>query len=445
MRRLLSLSLTLATWAGAQVVLLPLDSRPATSTLPSEIAALSGQYVSAPSPDLLGDATRGADPEALTRWLAAQSPGTLIISLDALAYGGLVQSRTSELSVEEVLARLQSVRAWYARGEKVYAFITLPREPDAINRARNYEVARRMIEWAREGVFAELHITWDDAKTGSPAPQEGARLRQDAPASVRVYPGADEVLASLAARALAPEGARLSVEYSNASQAARVAQYEGIALTESVRLHAEAAGWSVVPTVEAPILTPFGGRGTRPGATSDLYLYVYNGGDTRAAALRISQLMRSGPVAVADVRSVNLGNFPMWSDLQTLNRPQDMASLAAWGTPGNNIGTALAHAKIYLSEAARESPDFTVRQDALLARQYANDVIFSAKVRAELRRAIPEANLVGPQVSEILTRLAREYFPVRMGRLYLLQEASLPWNRSFEWRFELVPAGQLSD
>ena len=57
--------------------------------------------------------------------------------------------------------------------------------------------------------------TWDDALPGSPAPQEGAALAQDAPANVRVYPGADEVLSMLTARALAPEAATVRVEYSD--------------------------------------------------------------------------------------------------------------------------------------------------------------------------------------------------------------------------------------
>lgn len=446
MRRLLTFLLTLflscALAASAQVVLLPLDSRPATSELPAHIAALSGERVSVTPPELLGNAQRGADPAQLAAWLEQQPRGPLIVSLDALAYGGLVQSRKSEASVEEALSRLEPVRAWHASGQSVYAFITLPREPDATNRARNFAVAEHMVQWAREGVFAELHVTWDDARTGSPSPAEGARLREGAPENVLVYPGADEVLASLAARAIAPGVARLAVEFSNAAGARRVAQYEGIALSDSVRLHAEAAGWTVVPTQDAPILTPFGGTGTRPTEPNDLYLYVYNGGDTRAAALRISQLLRRGPVAVADVRSVNVGTVPMWTDLSTLKRPQDLASLAAWGTPGNNIGTALAHAKVYVGRTSEGGAAFALRQDALLAREYANDVIFSAKLRPALRAAVPETQLASPEVADILARLAQQYFPLQLGQLYVLQDASLPWNRSFEWRFDLAPAGE---
>ncbi len=413
--------------------LIPLDSRPATSTLPAQMAGLLGGPVHLVPADLLGDATRGADPAALIAWLQAQpKDGPLIVALDALAYGGLVQSRSSRDTVETVMGRLQAVRDWQASsGQPVYAFIVLPRHPDAVDRARNLEVARRMIGWAGEGVFKELHVTWDDALPGSPSPAEGAELARTAPANVLVYPGADEVLGSLVARALAPTQAALAVEYSQPAKAGAVIRYEGIPLTESVALHAAAAGWTVLATVAEPVLTPFGGEGTRPAepaaAQGALTLYVYNGGDARAAALRVSQLLRErGAVAVADVDQINSANVRAWADLYTLKRPQDLASLAGWGTPGNNLGTVLAHARLVLAGADPAA------QDALLAREYANDIVYSAHVRAQLRAQIPDAKIPGSDAQAVLTTLAERYFPLQFKSTYSLASATLPWNRSFE-------------
>ena len=409
--------------------LIPLDSRPATSTLPAQMAGLLGGSVHLPPATLLGDATRGADAAALIAWLASQpKDGPLIVALDALAYGGLVQSRSSRDSVETVMARLQAVRDWgAASGQPIYAFIVLPRQPDAVDRARNLEVARRMILWASEGVFRELHVTWDDALPGSPSPAEGAELAKTAPANVLVYPGADEVLGSLLARALSPQPATLAVEYSQPAKADAVIRYEGIPLTSSVSLHAAAAGWQVLPTVPEPVRTPFGGEGSRPAAPADLTLYVYNGGDPRGAALRVSGLLRQrGAVAVADVDQVNSGNVRAWADLYTLRRPQDLASLAAWGTPGNNLGTVLAHAKLALSGAPAAA------QDALLAREYANDVVYSSHLRARLRALMPDAKLPGSDAPALLRTLAQPYFPLEFKSSYTLESATLPWNRSFE-------------
>ncbi len=399
--------------ADAQT-LLPLDSRPATRVLPALIGGLRGDALRVPDAALLGTAARGADPAALGAWLDAQPrTGPLIVSLDALAYGGLVQSRTSSLTAQEALARLEPLRTWTERtGQPVYAFITLPREPDATDRARNLEVVRAVIGWAREGRLKELDVTWDDALPGSPAPQEGAALAKDAPANVRVYPGADEVLSMLTARALAPEAATVRVEYSDPAAAKQVMKYEGIPLTQSAANHAQGSGFQVVD-----------GR-------ADLTLYVFNGGDPRRAALRVSSLLRADKVAVADVAQVNLGNPRFWSDLRTLRQHANLQALAAWGTPGNNLGTALAHAKL----ARGADP---VRQDALLAREFANDVIYSSEVRAQLRRLIPEAQLNTPQAQATLMRLAGGFFPLRIGDTYTLSGAALPWGRSFEWDFTL--------
>lgn len=408
----------LSVQAGAQT-LLPLDSRPATRVLPGLMAGLRGTDGAAgphvPPAELLGNAMQGADPAKLLAWLNAQpTDGPLIVALDALAYGGLVQSRNSPLSVQEALARLEPLHTWKTRtGQEVYAFITLPREPDATNRTRNLEVVRAMIGWARDGVFKELHVTWDDALPGSPAPAEGAELAKDAPANVRIYPGADEVLSMLTARALDTRERTVRVEYSDPQAAQEVIKYEGIPLTQSAVNHAQGSGFKVVAS-----------------GTPDLTLYVFNGGDPRRGAVRVSSLLRRGPVAVADVEKVNLGNPRFWADLTTLRQTANLRSLAAWGTPGNNLGTALAHAKLSFGADP-------IRQDALLAREYANDVIYSSDVRALLRKRIPEDKLNAPGTQAELLKLARTFFPLRVGNEYTLKDAFLPWGRSFEWDFDL--------
>ena len=418
LRPALLLSLLISAQAGAQI-LLPLDSRPATRVLPALIAGLGGDAPHVPPALLLGNAAQEANPALLAAWLGTQpTDGPLIASLDALAYGGLVQSRSSPLTAEQALARLEPLREWHARtGQPVYAFITLPREPDATDRARNLAVVRAMLNWAQAGVFAELHVTWDDALPGSPAPAEGAALAKEAAdrglTNVRVYPGADEVLSMLVARALAPQPTTVRVEYSDAVAATRVIRYEGIPLTQSAANHAAGSGFTV--TQDA----------------ADLTLYVFNGGDPRTAALRVSALLRRGPVAVADVEKVNLGNSRLWADLATLRQHANLRALAAWGTPGNNLGAALAHARMGLNGAD------PLRQDALLAREYANDVIYSTELRAALRRAVPEIDLDTPQGQAELLRLAQGYFPLRLGNEYVLEDAALPWGRSFEWNFDL--------
>lgn len=420
------LALLTALPAAHAQTMIPLDSRPATSRLPAEIARLHGDIKVVP-PELLGTASQGADPARLLEWLRTEGAGAadepLIVSLDALAYGGLVQSRKSTDTVSRVLSRLLPLQAWQREtGRPIYAFITIPRHPDAADRKRNYDVIRLMMRWAAAGTFRELHVAWDDALPGSPAPAEGAKLAafaaEVAPNKVLVYPGADEVLALLGARALSPAPRTLRVVYSDPIKAKDTIRYEGIPLTQSVANHAEAAGFHLAAEGDTPEMT----------------LYVFNGGDARRSALDISALLRAGPVAVADVERVNLGNTHLWTDLHTLRRDANLAALAAWGTPGNNLGSALAHAKLYL-----DRPDPALQQN-LLAREYANDLIYSTHVRAALREAIPEAEMNTPAAQDALMQLAGEYFPLKLGGSWTLGGARLPWGRSFEWDFDLAPA-----
>lgn len=430
MSRIFSLALgagLLLSAAPAQAqTMIPMDSRPATSRLPAAIAGLKSDTLKVVPRELLGTAQQGADPERLLEWLRTEATGAadepLIVALDALAYGGLVQSRGSSDSAARVLGRLLPLREWQREtGRPVYAFITIPRHPDAVDRERNYAVAQLLTRWAAAGTFKELHIAWDDALPGSPAPAEGAKLAQFAaevaPDNVRVYPGADEVLALLSARALSPAPKTLQAVYSEPRLAEEVIKYEGIPLTQSVENHAEAAGF----------------RMAEPGQSADMTVYVFNGGDPRRAALAISALLRRGPVAVVDVEKVNLGNTRLWKDLGTLKRDANLSALAAWGTPGNNLGSALAHAKLTLDGVAPE------RQEALLAREYANDLIYSTRLRSALRAAVPEAEMNTPAAQAKLMELAAEYFPLDLGGRYGLEQVNLPWGRSFEWDFDLSP------
>ena len=132
MTRPFSLLLTLAAGlllgspAAQAQTLIPMDSRPATSRLPATIAALQGDGLKVVPRELLGTAAQGADPARLLEWLRTEGAGAadepLIVSLDALAYGGLVQSRRSTESAARVRSRLLPLQQWQREtGRPIYA------------------------------------------------------------------------------------------------------------------------------------------------------------------------------------------------------------------------------------------------------------------------------------------------------------------------------------
>ena len=66
-------------------------------------------------------------------------------------------------------------------------------------------------------------------------------------------------------------------------------------------------------------------------------------------------------------------------------------------------------------------------------------MIYSAALRAELRRRIPEDRMNTPEAQQALLTLVQNAFPLHMGNSYVVEDPRLPWGRSFEWDFDLQP------
>ncbi len=405
------------------IALIPLDSRPATSSLPVAVGAVGGVRVVTPEANLLGNATRSADANAIRAWVEATQPAEMIVSLDALAYGGLVQSRSSTLTADEAWDRLWPVWLWHL-SMPVSAFVVIPRHPDAVNRERNLNVIRRALDWAEDGTLKHLYVTWDDALSGSPAPQEGETIRRAAEArglnNVLVHPGADEVASTLVSRLILERSRakpRVRVRFSDPAASARIVAYEGQPLLESFRNQARAVGLEPVES----------------GARADLTVFVFNGGNPRNAALEVSRLQDQTPVALVDVEAVNRANTVLVQNLLVSGAFARLASFAAWGTPGNNIGGALAQAALF---AVRGS---SVASSSLLARSFVNDYVYSSLVRSALRQTRTERDFANDDARQaLLERLQTGLNGFRLGAYrFSLEDAFFPWSRSFEIGLQL--------
>jgi Protein of unknown function (DUF4127) len=419
---------------SSAIGLIPLDSRPATSLLPVRIAAVGGLEVVTPPRGLLGTAKVGANLEAIRDWLWTANPRALVVSLDALAYGGLVQSRSSTISSQEAWDRLWMLRLWKVVTKRpIFASITIPRAPDAKDRPRNLEVIRKAIQWVEDGTLERLYVTWDDALPGSPAPAEGAKIASEVEArglkNVLVYPGADEVTGSLISsfalneRQVRP---KVRLEFSDPKARMNIIKYDGLPLEKSAERQANAAGLEVVTD-----------------GSEAFTLYIYNGGDLRAAAVRLSVLQRRAATALVDVANVNKASSPLVNDIVVLERFMKLWAFAAWGTPGNNLGTAFAQAG--LRATMPESPASL----KLLVHQYLNDFVYSSIVRDAIRKRWQESEFGSEQVqADLLERVRALFVSSRLAikDCYQISDAKFPWNRSFEVQIDLeVKTGGAQD
>ena len=249
-----------------KIAYLPLDDRPITYRDPELIARMGGATLVRPPPHWFSNPYRQGEHDLLHAWVEdAAVCDVLIVSIDALGYGGLVASRRSGDAFEDVVERLDSLKRLKARNPdlKILAYNVVMRisrhnsaeeekpywqdvgpqlfrisylehkvqsgqaslaeeteltgllaaVPQAyyddyqLGRARNHRVNQEMLLWLEEGVFDYLIFAQDDTGEYGWNIAEARRLQ----ATIRTrkladraitYPGTDEVGTLLLASAL---------------------------------------------------------------------------------------------------------------------------------------------------------------------------------------------------------------------------------------------------
>jgi len=249
-----------------KIGILPLDERPCNFKFPQYVAKIAGVELRLPPKEILSKKRTPADLKGIDGWLEEEASklDSLIISIDMLTYGGLIASRTSQISTEEAIGRLNKIRDIRQRHKNlaIYAFNIIMRTSNSNNneeekeywkdygmllfqyselthkvrvfnreedklllqqveknipreiiedylkgRERNHKVNLALINLVREGIVDFALLTQDDASPyGFPAMEQKelrAKIRENRVQSkVIIYPGADEVGMILIARAV---------------------------------------------------------------------------------------------------------------------------------------------------------------------------------------------------------------------------------------------------
>ncbi len=96
----------------ATLVLLPMDDRPVNYDYPRYLARLAGFDLRLPPREWLGNPWRDSRHAELVSWLEreARAADALVVSVDTLAYGGLIPSRRSSEPFKRVIERLWVLR-----------------------------------------------------------------------------------------------------------------------------------------------------------------------------------------------------------------------------------------------------------------------------------------------------------------------------------------------
>lgn len=437
--------------AAERILLIPLDSRPAAGHFAQMIGAMSGVEVQIPPLDLLGRFTTPGQPERLIDWLKAQEYGDItavVVSIDMVAFGGLIASRTDQASLEQATQRVKALvdfrktkpnvrfygfsaitrltptatkaaAAWrlqlgrYAEIKERYRQTPTPallqsmrnllakippleiQRYDAV-RERNHELQKTLLRLTAQGAFDYMVFGQDDAQPFGPHIPEAQRLRTlmnqlSIPGRVYFCEGIDQHSNVLISRALLRDRnwiPRIRVVFSDEAGRKRVADYESKTVDESLRDQLFASG-------------------ARPAVGNQEYDYsLYLNVPKRAETPfnhfledLTSEVDQGFPVGVADINIGKDGtaDSELFEALDQNRRLVRLLSYAGWNTAGNTMGTAIPAANVYLL-ARRTDTDPVRRELALrefLLHRIVNDFAYHRYVRPQAYRII-DAN---PQAS----------------------------------------------
>ncbi len=432
------------------LALIPLDERPVNMRYPYMIAQIADAVLRLPPPDLLSRKRTPADRAALAEWLANTAPScdALIVSLDMLAYGGLIASRTTNDSALSCLSVLDRLRA-LPLSCTTYAFNVITRLPDANDsieepdywatygkrlhrysqlmhraaegeavaealaalhgeipethrtdflqrRLRNHQVNLAALDLAVHGAFDLLVISSDDTSPYGLGSQEKAwlslwRERLALGDSVLMYPGADEIGCVLTVRALLRDSAppRFHVHYAIEADKQRVAPYEDGAVSLTVERQIRALGGLIADSEPEADFIVAVNPPSRIGAELDFSPDAYAAEQAYRAAPMAAFAAQIAAWLRAGQRVILCDvAYPNGSDpflMARLFEGIDVTQLAAYGA-WNTAGNTIGTALAQgVASTMIRTPKQAQAQQRFLAHRFVEDYLYQQGVRAEVR------------------------------------------------------------
>ena len=445
-----------------RICFIPIDDRPVCYTLPKDICAMDEDIeLFIPPRDSLGNLTKYANTDMIFDWLNHLPPmDALVLSLDTLAYGGLIPSRRIKDSFEEVRARIEPLKS-VITGKKVYAFSSIMRisnnnyneeekeywkdwgkkifeysynssklwhapetdiPPEILRdylqtRKRNFEINKMYLDWQKEGLFDTLIFSKDDCAEFGFNVEEAKELEE---LGGMTKTGADEIPLTLLARAINRE-IKIFPKYTEPEYKDRVSNYEDVSIEKSVLGQLELGGFNVVDSEEK----------------ADVVLVVNNfiekqgelvmGWDTPLYDKKFIPPQK--PYAVADVRYANGGDNGFVNQLFNPELSLPEYGYSGWNTSANTLGSLLAGIKV--KYGAKNYNDKAYKKLQII--RYLDDWAYQANVRGQISEPCDIKDLMKPYEEKILSKLyeGQEHPIYDINYTY-------PWNRKFEIEIMVV-------
>lgn len=435
------------------LALAPLDNRPCTYRFPQQLAAIAGDELLVPAWEMLGDLHKPGQADAVCDWVKKlPEVQALIVSVDMLAYGGLVASRRALTPLEKATTRLEVLREFRKQrpGTPIYAFnilmrlaVTMDSDAAAVNyynimryarladeaerfnsdylreqlqkveseippaalqeylaaRERNHRINLQMIEWLEEGIFDYLLITQEDAaEFGLHRREQDALLQKACDLNVTekmsLHPGADEAALTLLARHW-DTGATFRLHWSNAQDAHRIAPFEDRPFDDSLLQHMAALRGELTE-----------------GEDADFEFYINapvavarrdedeDAQKQRAQALGplvddMERKINDGKwVALCDVAFPNGADDVLMNLLETRGLLGRLAAFAGWNTAGNTLGTVLTQCAALVRHRQVTSTSHLPPSNSLFTfERLIDDWFYQSRVRPRIEKTARDHGL----------------------------------------------------
>ncbi|MBD5402127.1 DUF4127 family protein [bacterium] len=444
-----------------KIAFIPIDNRPVCYTMPQIIAGIdSSLEFFIPERELLGDLKKNANIEKLFDWLKAlPQMDAMVISLDTLAYGGLIPSRRCPESFEEIKNRIETLKTILeSKNAKIYAFSSIMRIsnnnyneeekdywskwgkkifdysyqthklgcescitniiPSEIlddyieTRKRNFGINKIYLKWQKEGLFETLIFSKDDCAEYGFNVQEAKYLEE---MGGFTKTGADEIPLSLLSRAIQGE-IKICPIFAEPDYKNLISNYEDISIEKSVQGQIELAGCKLADEKDA-----------------DLILYINNFKEHQGEIVmkkNTESFSKTFPVfkkpyMIADVRFANGSDNNFVKEfLKTQVEDENFYGYSAWNTSANTLGSLICGTKIKFFASKYNKNHFKKLQITRML----DDWAYQANVRQILDKP-DESELV--EKMKIYENIIENFLDTKINVNY-----SFPWERLFEVEIE---------
>ena len=439
-----------------RIAFIPIDNRPVCYNLAVDIAKIDSNIeFFIPPREYLGSLTRNADVDKIYEWFK-QLPDLdkVIISLDTVAYGGLIPSRRSTDSEQVIKNRVLKFRQeWTKKKAKVLAFSSIMRisnnnyneeEKEYWNkygtkifeysynthkcnlgnfgspvqnliptnilndylstRQRNFNINKMYLEWQKLGFFDELIFSKDDCAEYGFNVKEAKELEKN---GAKVITGADEIPISLLSRAYDTD-LKVKVEFTEPDSKNLISNYEDVSIENSVLNQLALANIKVVEENQDIILIVNNFKKHQGEIVMKRPTEQFSG-DIK---------LPNTPYMIADVRNANGADNNFVSKILPQINLENFYGYSAWNTSANTLGTLICTAKIKFG--SKKYNDNAFKKVEMV--RFLDDWAYQANIRQQIDKPCDikvEMKPFEEQVKKVLG-------------IDIKNNYTYPWNRLFE-------------